>query len=286
MRALKLLVLGIFFVVNGAFACVVVPTQMKVASIEGCWADLSGRHPVISIDPQDKQIFINMSALNRPMAKGRWLDENSIEVDFLDDATFIGHLKNNRIYWDNQTVWTKHVGCTDESLVVDAQKTATVFSDNLIKNGSFEEPKLEIGTWNVFPEIVGWRTVVGSGIEIQNHVAGSPFEGDQHIELDSHSNSVIEQKVAVEPEQTYRLRFVYSPRPGVGRNSNGIRVWINQNAVLNIARSGLGLTQTQFESFEVDWVSDSNSQAAIRFEAIGMSDSLGGYLDAVEFFKH
>ena len=284
MRFLKLLVLSIFFLINSVFACVVLPPQTKTASIDGRWTDLSGNHPVISIDPQDKQIFINMSAFNRPPAKGRWLDQNSIEVEFLDDAIFVGHVKNNQIFWDNKTVWTKQVECPDEFLVVDEQKIATVFSNNLINNGSFEEPKLGFGAWSVFPEIAGWRTVVGAGIEVQNHVAGDPFEGYQHIELDSHNNSVIEQIVDVEPEQSYRLQFVYSPRPGVDLKSNGIRVWINQQVVFEIKRSGLGLTQTQFEPVSVNWLSGSNKQARVRFEAIGISDSLGGYLDAIEFY--
>jgi hypothetical protein len=157
---------------------------------------------------------------------------------------------------------------------------------NLIENGSFEDPLLAEGSWEVFSHINGWVGIAGPGIEIQNHAAGTPFDGEQYVELDSHANSVMEQTVAVEPNKHYCLKFAYSPRPGLALASAGIRVWINHKAVKLVKSSGDGLSDTQWKLIYIDWRSPrSEAQASVRFEAIGISDSLGGYVNAVEMYE-
>src|SRR4051794_1142982 len=98
---------------------------------------------------------------------------------------------------------------------------------NLVVNGSFESPDVPTGTFQIFPSITGWNyvprnpTVTSSGIEIQDHVAGNPAvlpanaipAGDQFAELDSDGPSAYFQDVPTTPGKTYRLEFLYSPRP-------------------------------------------------------------------------
>lgn len=158
-------------------------------------------------------------------------------------------------------------------------------SNNLIENGSFEDPQMLEGSWAVFRKINGWVTLAGPGIEIQNHVAGSPFDGAQHIELDSHSNSMMEQTIAIEPHRSYCLKFAYSARPDVPIASQGIRLWIDKKVVKTIKRSGKGLPDTKWEEVFVKWTNPTSTTiTSIRFEAIGQSDGVGGYIDAVEMY--
>ena len=157
-------------------------------------------------------------------------------------------------------------------------------TNNLIVNGSFESPKVD--GWSVFPEIEGWKTIIGPGIEIQaNSVAGKPFHGLQFAELDSDANSVIEQMVLTQPQTKYCLVFAYSPRPGVDWKSEGLRVWINKKVVSAIKVSGMYLPDTQWHVNYVGFKSsESHMPTSLRFEPLGDSDSMGVYLDGVEMY--
>jgi len=68
---------------------------------------------------------------------------------------------------------------------------------NLVVNGSFEDPSLNYGTWSVFGAISGWTALSGSGIEVQNHAAGTPYDGANLVELDSYDNSCERRRESV-----------------------------------------------------------------------------------------
>lgn len=156
---------------------------------------------------------------------------------------------------------------------------------NLIVNGSFETPDIPTGTFQIFPSIPGWSTTFGSGIEIQDHVAGSPFVGAQHVELDSNDNSGMSQVVSTVPGQTYHLSFAYSPRPGVSADSNIIQVFFNGVQLDTLALSGVGLQDTFWQVFGYNVV-PSVTSSTLEFRAAGVSDTLGGYLDDVQFDRN
>ncbi len=157
---------------------------------------------------------------------------------------------------------------------------------NLITNPSFESipGPLTHGSWGVFGSIDGWTTTFGSGIEIQQSAAGSPFDGDNLVELDSHSNSGMRQLVGTTPGETYVLSLMYSPRPGVMENSNGISLFWNGSFVDNIVADGGGL-------YDTDWTNHNylldatGGTTQIEFRATGRSDSYGGYLDLISLEK-
>ncbi len=81
---------------------------------------------------------------------------------------------------------------------------------DLVVNGGFESPALGHGSWSVFHTLNGWTTQSGCGLEIQNHVAGSPLEGAQHVELDSNCPATIFQNLNTVAGRTYLLSFGYS----------------------------------------------------------------------------
>jgi hypothetical protein len=73
--------------------------------LNGSWTDGSTRTAVVS--QQFASIVIDMSAFNRPAARG-WFDSGlTITVNFPDDATFTGKVSETRITWSNGSVWAK-----------------------------------------------------------------------------------------------------------------------------------------------------------------------------------
>jgi len=155
---------------------------------------------------------------------------------------------------------------------------------NLIVNGSFEEPNIATGTFSIFANISGWTTTFGPGIEIQDNVAGSPFLGAQHVELDSTGNSGMAQTIATALGTTYHLSFAYSARPGVAAADNIIQVFFNGGLLDTLSVNGVGLQNTDWHVFSYD-VSGAAVSSILEFRAGGNSNSLGGYLDDVRLEK-
>jgi hypothetical protein len=149
---------------------------------------------------------------------------------------------------------------------------------NLIVNGGFEDPVISDFDWDVFGAISGWSGT-GSGIEIQRNVAGSPFEGQQHVELDSFSNSGMSQSVATTAGASYLLSFAYSPRAGYGSATNEIELWLDDVLRDSFTGNGIGAQDTNWAVLSYSVIGDGSTK--IEFRAAGTSDSLGGYLDDV-----
>jgi|GEM_PF-2753873 len=151
-------------------------------------------------------------------------------------------------------------------------------SSDLVVNGGFESPALGNGSWNVFQSVSGWTAQSGCGLEIQNHVAGSPLEGAQHVELDSHCPSTIFQDLHTVAGRAYLLSFGYSPRPGVG--DNRIRALWGGQVVADLNTSGSGLADTRWQHVTLR-VTAPGSSTRLTFADTGWADALGGYIDAV-----
>jgi hypothetical protein len=149
---------------------------------------------------------------------------------------------------------------------------------NLVVNGGFESPALGYGSWSVFSSVNGWTTQSGCGLEIQNHVAGSPLEGAQHVELDSNCPTTIFQNLNTIAGRSYLLSFGFSPRPGVGDNRIQV-LWGGQN-VADVNANGAGLPDTQWRYSTVR-VTASTNNTRLTFADASWPDSLGGYVDEV-----
>jgi hypothetical protein len=148
-------------------------------------------------------------------------------------------------------------------------------SPELIVNGGFESPALAPGSWNVFQNIEGWKTSFGPGVEVQNRVAGEPFAGAQHIELDSHASSGIYQDVSTEQGVSYRLTFAFSDRPGTILDDNLLLVVWNGKVIDEIAP-----VQSGWSTYEYT-VSASSQMSRLELRDAGPSNSLGTYVDNV-----
>jgi hypothetical protein len=152
----------------------------------------------------------------------------------------------------------------------------------LITNGSFETPDIPTGTFAVFAAIPGWSTSFGPGIEVQDHVAGSPYDGDQFVELDSFSNSgMMQASIPTVLGNPYLVSFAYSPRPGRSAADNGIDVYFNGGLLISLATNGIGLQDTSWTVYSFPVIA-TGATSSLEFRAVGLSTSFGGYLDAVD----
>jgi len=153
-----------------------------------------------------------------------------------------------------------------------------VHASNIVINPSFETPLIPNGSFSLFSSIPGWNLASGPSIEIQNHVAGSPFDGNQFVELDSTGESAIFQDLATLPGTAYQLSFAFSPRPGVAVNSLQV-LWAG-TPVTTINSSGVGLPDTSWTVYTFNLTATA-ATTRLQFSGLGPSDSLGEYVDAV-----
>lgn len=156
--------------------------------------------------------------------------------------------------------------------------TAAPAHANLLIDGGFEQPVVAAGTYATYTSIPGW--VGAPTIEVQKRVAGSPYAGDQFVELDTDSNSSMYQDFATVAGASYRIHFQYSPRPGVSALSNGIEFFWDDSLLAMLAVSGMGLADTAWTGYDITAVA-LGASSRIAFSAFGPSDSFGGYLDNV-----
>ncbi len=157
----------------------------------------------------------------------------------------------------------------------------------LVTNGGFELNPISYGSYVISPSSApGWTldttapyASVGSGIEIQNHVAGSPYQGNQFCELNSDATTAIYQDLATVAGQTYNVSFAYSPRPGVAINT--LHFTWGGTLEDTITGSGVGNPDTVWSVHDYTLTASANT-TRIEFDDLGdPNSSLGTYIDAV-----
>jgi hypothetical protein len=162
-------------------------------------------------------------------------------------------------------------------IALTALSVAGLSAANIVVNGGFEAPDIPAGTFALLGSVPGWNLASGPSIEIQDHVAGSPFEGQQFLELDSNGASSVYQDLATTPG-AYSLRFAFSPRPGVPVNT--MQVLWDGLLLDTLNASGTGLADTQWAVYNYT-VTATGPTTRLQFSGVGPSNSLGEYVDAV-----
>ncbi|MDC3953567.1 DUF642 domain-containing protein [Polyangium jinanense] len=170
------------------------------------------------------------------------------------------------------------VGVIASGMIVGSE--ASALAQELIVNGSFEEPHLASETWRTFNSIPGWRLARGADIEIQDYVAGSPHIGSQHVELDSHSSTSIFQDIPTRPGQAYTLSLAFSPRPGTPANDNILKIHWDGRYLDTVMMSGEGLSDTRWTTKSYI-VTATGQTTRLELRDAGISNGLGTYVDAV-----
>jgi hypothetical protein len=154
----------------------------------------------------------------------------------------------------------------------------------MIINGGFEDPDIPFNTFAIFPSITGWTASTGS-IEIQDNIAGSPFEGDQFVELDAFFPSVIFQNVGgLIVGQTYDLSFALSAR---GATSVAL------DNVLSVSWDGTNVFNDQAATINPEWtvhsviVTASATSNVLEFADASPNEKfgLGVYIDDVQLAR-
>jgi hypothetical protein len=155
---------------------------------------------------------------------------------------------------------------------------------NLVRHGSFERPRIPVGSSHSFASIPGWHLAFGPSVEIQNHVAGDPAVGDQFVELDSDASSGIYQRVPTAAHRLYQLQFSFSPRPGTSAAENVLVVRWRGRVVATISADARGLTHTDWRLYALK-VRGAGGTTRLEFDDGGASDSVGTYIDGVRVMR-
>ncbi|MEF7612788.1 FxDxF family PEP-CTERM protein [Aquincola sp. MAHUQ-54] len=153
---------------------------------------------------------------------------------------------------------------------------------NLVTNGSFEATTQAAGTWNIYSSLPGW-TSGPRGVELRNDVAGSAFDGNNFIELDTTGNSFIAQAIATSFGEHYTLSFSYSARPGtasLGAHSNDILVMWGLKPITLLSATN-ATSEHQWSTYSFDVTGSYGHSTVLSFWALGKSDTHGGSLDNI-----
>jgi hypothetical protein len=153
----------------------------------------------------------------------------------------------------------------------------------LVTNGGFEATTVDKGTVQTYygSGYSGW-TLGANGVEIRNDVVGAAYQGNNFAELDTSGNSWISQLLGTTKGATYTLTFAYSPRSNVGADSNGIDVYWEGGLVQAITAKGLvgDSAGNNWTTYTYNLVAG-GSGSTLKFAAAGLSDTLGGGIDAI-----
>ena len=166
-------------------------------------------------------------------------------------------------------------------------ENCTPTGDNLISNGSFEDPAVTAnnGSHEFFASIPEWTLEVGSVIEVQRDAFASA-DGQQHVELDGdepNPATTISQSIVTVPGERYRLSFAHSPRPQAEAAGSGIKLDIavvspGSTVFTDTINTGTGPIDWSTETYE--FVADDVS-TTISFAYDGTVNTFGGLLDDV-----
>lgn len=149
-------------------------------------------------------------------------------------------------------------------------------------NGNFEADSIADGSYTIAANLMGW-TGGPLGIELRRNNAGTAKAGKNFVELDTTGNSAMWQDLDTDEGQYYLVTGWYSPRAGVGGDSNDIQVFWNSTLLGTLSGSGVGKTDHDWKAFSFGVFGTSASTDRLRFAAAGLSDSLGGSLDQIGF---
>ena len=173
---------------------------------------------------------------------------------------------------------------------------------NLLTNGNFDTTDNRVGlvngrrldqlsaNWDVFTAIPGWTTQSGRGIEVQaSGTVVNAESGNLYIELDSHPNNTNGGSTNSTMFQTvnlgignYILSFYYRPRTNTA-NDNGIQVRIGNSILADLnAVSG---SQNTWQQYSYNFSLSSAGNQQVIFEATGIANQLGGFIDTVSLLQ-
>ncbi len=152
--------------------------------------------------------------------------------------------------------------------------------NDLVVNGSFEQPSLRRGEWQVLPGIQGWFVTSGPGIEVQSGTTGRPYEGRQLVELDGHAPTGIAQDLPTQRGRRYMVQLAFSARPGTPAADNRVGVYWDGELVAQIEADGSRNNDTSWQVLTI-FVRARGDGSRLELRDEGTPNSLGTYIDDV-----
>ncbi|MDD7912172.1 DUF5801 repeats-in-toxin domain-containing protein, partial [Pseudovibrio exalbescens] len=169
------------------------------------------------------------------------------------------------------------IGTPSSSTISEAD--LAVPGENLIVNGSFEQPELGNGKWSNYKDgegIEGWN---GTDVEIQNQYEGRvASDGEQYLEIDAAGQvDTVSQSVQTEAGAQYELSFDIAAR---GDGAETIEVYWNGELLSAEQAVGSDWTTVSFV------VTGTGGEDTLEFrEPAGENNTYGGFIDNVSLYK-
>jgi hypothetical protein len=152
-------------------------------------------------------------------------------------------------------------------------------AQNLLTNGSFEDPPFSAGTANYpLPSIPGWTST--ADFEVWNQLQGPAADGNQYLEMDVSTCTTISQTIPTSASRNYLVSLAFAARDGVADN----RIEVLWNGTVIGTASADGSTQ----SGNVVWThyafpaqAGGTGSSTLQIRDVDACDGLGSLLDDV-----
>ncbi|MFS8181999.1 DUF5801 repeats-in-toxin domain-containing protein [Pseudovibrio denitrificans] len=204
-------------------------------------------------------------------------DENDIGLTF----NFVAKDSDGDTASSNFTVTVD-----DDSPVLDD----SVYGQNLVVNGSFEDPDIGSKGHKAVDTMSGWMSTNGTRFEIHSNSFSPSSDGEQYLELDKDgagSGKVdgIYQNIITDANTQYELSFDLADRVHNGQGSDVRVLW---NGV-EVGEGVYSTDSTDWSNFTITVVGTGQA-GGDRLEFIelttpGQNNGLGTYLDNIELHK-
>lgn len=151
------------------------------------------------------------------------------------------------------------------------------FAQNLVVNGSFEDPAYPSST-NFPVAVTGWTIAPDSGFEVWNNYAGPGADGPQYLELDVFTCNTISQAIPTIAGHKYLVRFAFGARPDVADNQVVVR-W-NGAQIGSASADGTGQTAVVW-TYHNATATATGGSSTLSFTNVDTCDGVGAMLDDV-----
>lgn len=165
---------------------------------------------------------------------------------------------------------------------------------NLVTNGSFEDPALDLVLTDglnpvlyrygrIDPALLTGWSVSGSGLGLVDGVPGGwvAGAGDQYINLESGFVGAINQTVATTPGQRYTFSFLYAPDPFANGNDDALRVFWDGQLLDTVDGTDVTLEDLTWHLISYE-VTATAAGTVLGFEDTPGTSFVGAYLDDVQ----
>ena len=150
---------------------------------------------------------------------------------------------------------------------------------NLLRNGSFEDVPLSVGSYGVYSQINGWSTISGVGFQVDRrpNSSGQAADGTAWVELDVYGqNSTIGQNIDTVTGQQYNVSVDFSDG-GRPEWTTSVQVFWEGRQIDTLSGGGRG----EWRRFNYTLTGGDRNVSTLAFRAIGPNDSVGGFIDNI-----